>query len=135
MASSSESGKYGSTPPYQTKLAEMVLRNFIIELSLPLALTERSAFIRAMMTADPKFRILCRRSITKEYLPKLYNKILDQLKNTSLVADFMSSTFHGWTDQRFRTFYAVTMHYVDKIGHLKELIYLSSIISQVNLPI
>ena len=64
---------YGSesTHPRQTELAEIVLRNLIIELGLPLLLIEKPAFIRAMSAVGSKFRIPCRRSITKEYLPKL----------------------------------------------------------------
>ena len=97
----------------------MVLRNFIIELGLPLSIIEKAEFIRAMMAVDPKFRIPCRPSITKEYLPKLYNKVLDQLKNTCLVADFIPLTFDRWIDRCLCAFYAITMHYVNKIGHLR----------------
>ncbi|CAF1396264.1 unnamed protein product [Rotaria magnacalcarata] len=119
LASSSGTEKYGSTHPPQIELAQMVFKNFIIELGLPLSITEKSAFIRAMSTVDPKFRIPCRRSITNEYLPKMYNQILNKLKKTCLAADFISLTFDGWTDRRVRAFYAITMHYVDQTGQLR----------------
>ena len=67
LTSSSESEEYRSTHPRQTELAEMVLKNFIIELGLSLSLIEKPAFIRTMTTVDLKFRIPCRRSITKGY--------------------------------------------------------------------
>ncbi|CAF4497715.1 unnamed protein product, partial [Rotaria magnacalcarata] len=53
LASSSGTEKYGSAHPPQIELAQMVFKNFIIELGLPLSITEKSAFIRAMSTVDP----------------------------------------------------------------------------------
>ena len=36
-----------------------------------------------------------------------------------MAADFISLTFDGWTDRRLCAFYAITMHYIDKIGRLR----------------
>ncbi|CAM2728341.1 unnamed protein product [Rotaria socialis] len=119
LASPSGTEKYGSTHPRQIELAQMVFKNFIIELGLPLSITEKSAFIHAMLTVDPKFRIPCCRSITNEYLPKMYNQIMNKLKNTCLAAGFISLTFDGCADRRVRAFYAITMHYVDQTGQLR----------------
>jgi hypothetical protein len=46
----------------------MVFNDFIIGLDLPSSITEKPAFIRAMKTVDPKFRLPSRRSITSDYL-------------------------------------------------------------------
>ncbi|CAF4607871.1 unnamed protein product, partial [Rotaria socialis] len=40
LASPAGTEKYGSTHPRQIELAQMVFKNFIIELGLPLSITE-----------------------------------------------------------------------------------------------
>ena len=119
LSSSPNISKYGPLHPRQTELTRMVINNFIIGLDLPLSITEKSAFIQAMRIVDPKFLIPPRRSITVDYLPKLYEQIINKLKNICSLTDFVSLTFDGWTDRRLRAFYAVTIHYIDQGGQLK----------------
>mgnify|MGYP006897109283 CR=1 FL=1 len=119
IVSPAGSEKYGSTHPRQFELSQMVFKNFIIELGLPLSTIENPAFIRAMLIVDPKFRVPSRRCITNEYLPKIYDRIVNKLKTICLAAEFVSLTFDGWTDRRLHVFYAITVHYVDQSGKLK----------------
>ncbi|CAF2818912.1 unnamed protein product [Rotaria sp. Silwood2] len=119
LPSSSHISKYGSVHPRQVELTRMVFNDFIIALDLPLSITEKPAFIQAMNTVDPKFRIPSRRSITSDYLSKLHEQIINKLKNACSLADFLSLTFDGWTDRRLQTFYAVKMHYIDQMEQLK----------------
>ncbi|CAF3892783.1 unnamed protein product, partial [Rotaria sp. Silwood1] len=83
------------------------------------SITGKPAFIQAMKTVDPKFRIPSRWSITSDYLPKLHGQIINKLNNACSSADFLSLTFDGWTDHRMQAFYAVTMHYINQTGQLK----------------
>ncbi|CAF1518568.1 unnamed protein product [Rotaria magnacalcarata] len=64
------------------------------------------------------FRVPSYRSITSDYLPKLHQQITKRLKHACSSTDFLSLTFYGWTDRRMRAFYAVTMHYIDRMGQL-----------------
>ncbi len=59
----------------------MAIKDFIIGLDLPLSITEKPAFTRAMATVDRKFRVPSRRSITSDYLPKHYDQIIHKLKS------------------------------------------------------
>jgi hypothetical protein len=119
LSSSSHTAKYGSAHPRQVELTQMVIKDFIVGLDLPLSNTEKPVFMRAMAIIDPKFRVPSLRSITSDYLPKLYDQIIHKLKNACSLADFISLTFDGWTDRRMRAFYAVTMHYINSMGQLK----------------
>ncbi|CAF2761053.1 unnamed protein product [Rotaria sp. Silwood2] len=95
LSSSSHISKYGSVHPRQVELTRMVFNDFNIALDLPLSITEKPAFIQAMNTVDPKFRIPSRRSITSDYLSKLHEQIINKLKNACSLADFLSLTFDG----------------------------------------
>jgi hypothetical protein len=119
LSSFSHASKYGPAHPRQVELTQMVFKDLIIGLDLPLSITEKPAFIRAMTAVDPKFRIPSRRSITSDYLPKMHEQITNKLKNACSSAHFVSLTFDGWTDRRMRAFYAVIMHYIDQAGQLK----------------
>jgi hypothetical protein len=119
LSPSSHTSKYGPSHPRQIELTQMVFKDFIVGLDLPLSITEKPAFIRAMRTVDAKFHVPSRRSITSDHLPRLHEHITNKLKNACLLADFISLTFDGWSDRRMRAFYAVTMHYVDPVGQLK----------------
>jgi hypothetical protein len=119
LSTSSHSAKYGPGHPRQIELTDMVVKDFIIGLDLPLSITEKPVFIRAMTIVDSKFNIPSRRSITSNNIPKLHDQIINKLKIACSSAEFVSLTFDGWTDRRMRAFYAVTMHYIDQVGQLK----------------
>ena len=119
LSPSSNLVHYGSAHPRQIELTNTVFKDFVIELELPLSIVEKPAFIRAITTVDPKFRIPSRRTLTYDYLPKAYDQANTKLKCLCSSAKYVSLTFDGWTDRRLRAFYAVAMHYIDEIGQLK----------------
>ncbi|CAF0994470.1 unnamed protein product [Didymodactylos carnosus] len=63
-----------------------------------------------MSTADSKFHVQSRRSICRESIPALYDKMIRELKTICTTAEFISLTLDIWTDRRMRPFYAVTGH-------------------------
>ncbi|CAF1531206.1 unnamed protein product [Adineta ricciae] len=111
--------RYGTIHPRQLELSEMIFRDLIIELDLPLSILEKPAFVRPMSIVDPKFRVPSRRLLTCDYLPKLYDQLIMKLKKICSSTQFVSLTFDAWTDRRMRAFYAVTVHYVDQAGQSK----------------
>lgn len=119
LSTPSRLSKYAAIHPRQLELSEMVFKNLIIELDLPLSIMEKPAFVRAMTTVDPKFRVPSRRSFTCDYLPKLYDQLINKLQKVCSSALFVSLTFDAWTDRRMRAFYAVTVHYIDQAGQSK----------------
>ena len=111
--------RYATTHPRQLELSEMIFKDLIIELDLPLSILEKPAFIRAMSVVDPNFRVPSRRLLTCDYLPKLHDQLIKKLKKICSSTPFVSLTFDAWTDRRMRAFYAVTVHYVDQVGQSK----------------
>ncbi len=95
LSPTSNAMKYGLGHPRQTELTKMVFNDFVLGLDLPLSITEKPAFIRAMTIVDPKFRVPSRRSITSDYLPKAYDQIMVKLKNACSSAKFVALTFDG----------------------------------------
>lgn len=119
LSPTSPTSKYSLSHPRQVELTRMVFHDFVIGLDFPLSITEKPAFVRAMATVDPRFRIPSRRSISTVHLPRANDQILVKLKNICSSTQFVSLTFDGWTDRRMRAFYAITMHYIDRTGQLK----------------
>ncbi|CAF1621781.1 unnamed protein product [Adineta ricciae] len=119
LSPTTHTAKYSLCHPRQIELTRMVFHDFVIGLDLPLSITEKTAFVRAMATVDPKFRVPSRRSIVSSYLPRAYDQISTKLKNVCTSALFVSLTFDAWTDRRMRAFYAVTIHYINGMGQLK----------------
>ncbi|CAF1208484.1 unnamed protein product [Didymodactylos carnosus] len=102
--------KYGSQHPRQIELNNMIINDLIIDLGLPLSIVERPAFLRAMSKVDSKFHVQSRRSICRESIPALYDKMIRELKTICTTAEFISLTLDIWIDRRMRPFYAVTGH-------------------------
>ncbi|CAF1205489.1 unnamed protein product [Didymodactylos carnosus] len=101
---------YGLSHPRQIELNNMIINDLIIDLGLPLSIVERPAFLRAISKVDFKFHVQSRRSICRESIPAVYDKIIGELKTICTTAKFISLTLDIWTDRRMRPFYAVTGH-------------------------
>lgn len=106
--------KYSSNHPRQMELSRMVTHDLIIGLALPLSLVERPEFLRAMQTVDSKFVAPSRRSLSRDILPKSIEKVENELKRICRENRSVSLTLDLWTDRRMRSFYAITIHLVDK---------------------
>ena len=117
--SSPRSSTYASLHPRQLELSEMVFENFIIELGLPLSIVEKPAFIRAMAIVDPRFHVPSRRIFTGTYLPKVHDQLTKKLKDICSSTPFLSLSLDAWSDRRMRAYYAVTLHFINRIGGFK----------------
>ena len=111
---SSHGTKYASGHPRQMELSKMVINDFIIDLGLPLSIVERPGFLRAMHTVDHKFVVPSRRSLCRDVLPKMIEKVDVELKRICNAARFVSLTLDVWSDRRLRSFYAITVHHIDQ---------------------
>ncbi|CAF4570144.1 unnamed protein product, partial [Didymodactylos carnosus] len=91
--------KYGPSHPKQIELTDSIIQDLIIDLGLPLSLVERPAFIRFMKKADPKYAVTSRRTITRQMIPDLYDKMRKGLQEFCNTAQFISLTLDIWTDR------------------------------------
>ena len=119
IISSPRSSKYASSHPRQIELTEMVFHNFLIELTLPLSIVENPSFLRAMKMVDPRFCVPSRRMFTETYLPKVYDRVISKLRDICSSASFLSLSFDAWSDRRMRAYYAVTIHFINRMGAYK----------------
>ena len=110
------SSTYASSHPRQLELTEMVFQNFIVELGSPFSIVEKPAFIRAMAVVDPRFSVPSRRMFTGTYLPKVHDTLIKTLKSTCSSTSFLSLSLDVWTDRRVRAYYAVTVHFINRVG-------------------
>jgi hypothetical protein len=106
----------------------MVANNRTIGLVLPLSVGERPEFLQGMHTVDPKFIVPSRRSLCRDVLPKVVEKVESKLKRICKSSRFVSFTFDVWMDQRMRTFHGMTIYLINEYlfkSHLLAFKYLS----------
>jgi hypothetical protein len=106
--------KYTHDHPRQIALSKMVTNDLIIGLALPLSIVERPEFLQAMLTVDPKFVVPSRRSLCRDVLPKMVEKVEGELKRIFKSSRFLAMTLDLWTDRRMRCFYAITIHFISQ---------------------
>ena len=122
--------KYTRDNPRQIALSKMITNDLIIGLMLPLSIVERPEFLQAMSTVDPKFVVPSRRSICRDVLPKIVDKVESELKEACKSSRFVALTLDLWTDRRMRCFYAITIHFINQClfkSHLLAFKYLSGL--------
>ena len=128
--------KYTRDNPRQIALSKMVINDLIIGLMLPLSIVERPEFSQAMFTVDSKFVVPSRRSICRDVLPKMVDKVESELKQACKSIRFVALTLDLRIDRRMRSFYAITIHYINQClfkSHLLAFKYLSGLFSKLAL--
>lgn len=106
--------KYGPQHPRQLELAQMVVKDFIIDLGLPLSIVDHPSFIRAMNTVDTKFSVLSRRVLCRDILLLHLEQVMTKVKQACRDAKFVALTLDVWSDRRMRAFIAITMHTIEE---------------------
>ncbi|CAF1158925.1 unnamed protein product [Didymodactylos carnosus] len=99
---------YSPNHARQIGLEKTIIEYLIIELSGPLSLIERPAFIKFMQHVDSRFTMISRRTLSCTTLPNLYSKMVNGLTSFCSMATFMSLTLDVWTDRRQRAYFALT---------------------------
>ena len=83
-----------------------------------------------MFTFDQKFVVPSRRSICRDVLPKIVDKVESELKEVCQSSRFVALTLDLWTYRRMRCFYAITIHFINQClfkSHLLAFKYLSGL--------
>ncbi|CAF0869344.1 unnamed protein product [Didymodactylos carnosus] len=92
------------------KINQAIVQDLVIDLGLPLSMGERDSVIRFIKKVDPKYSVVSRRSISRQYMPELYDKMILNLKSICNEARWVSLTLDTWTDRRKRSYFAATGH-------------------------
>lgn len=106
--SDTASPSLSSNHPRQIELEKSIIEDLIIELGLPLSLVERQGFINFMNHVDSRFKMISRRTLTRNTLPNIYAKMMDGLQSFCTSAKCISLTLDLWSDRRQRAFFALT---------------------------
>ena len=72
-----------------------------------------------MKIVDPRFCVPSRRMFTETYLPRVYDDVISKLKDICSTTFSLSLSFDAWSDRRMRTYYAVTVHFINRVGASK----------------
>lgn len=70
---------------------------------------------------NPGYELLCRQTVPKNLIPRLYNLTLEDLKKKIDNAKVISLTTDGWTCINNRSYIAVTTHFINGEGKISWL--------------
>jgi hypothetical protein len=96
----------------QQQLDNCIVRNLIVDMTLPLSIVEKDPFKKFMYEVDPKYKVITRRCIVRSYLPALHAECIEKLQGVCNRCSHVSLTLDVWTDRRMRSYLGVTMHTV-----------------------
>ncbi|CAF2680436.1 unnamed protein product [Rotaria sp. Silwood2] len=105
-----ENEKYSANNKRQQLLTNSLIRNLIINMSLPLSIVDNESFMNFMLDADPKYKMINRRDITRSFLPIMYKKCIKKLQDICNRSKYVSLTLDIWSDRRMRSYFGITLH-------------------------
>ncbi|CAF1478343.1 unnamed protein product, partial [Rotaria sordida] len=94
----------------QQLLTNSLIRNLIINMSLPLSTVDNESFMNFMLDVDPKYKMINRRDITRSFLPIMYKKCIKKLQDICNRSKYVSLTLDIWSDRRMRSYFGITLH-------------------------
>ena len=94
------------------KLDDLVL-DLIVDDIQPLSVVENRAFRRLLHELDPKYDIVCRKTLTNKLLPKRYYEEKALLLKKLADAKSVSVTTDQWTSKAHEGYTTITGHYID----------------------
>ncbi|CAF1360442.1 unnamed protein product [Rotaria sordida] len=94
----------------QQLLTNSLIRNLIINMSLPLSIVDNESFMNFMLDIDPKYKMINRRDITRSFLPIMYKKYIKKLQDICNRSKYVSLTLDIWSDRRMRSYFGITLH-------------------------
>jgi len=70
---------------------------------------------------NPGYQLPCRQPVSKNLIPRLYNRTLEQLKQQIQSSTAICLTTDGWTCINNRGYIAITAHYIEPNGTLSSI--------------
>lgn len=101
---------YGPLSARHQLLSISLVKNLIIDCSLPLSIVENESFQKFVTALDPKFKPPSRTHIALKMLPKLVEDKKKLLVELLQSANYVSCTLDLWSDRNCRAFAAITAH-------------------------
>ncbi|CAM4987708.1 unnamed protein product, partial [Rotaria socialis] len=68
------------------------------------------SFKHFMLDVDPKYNMINRRDITRNFLPVMYKSCIKKLQEVCNRSNYIGLTLDAWSDRRMRSYFGVTLH-------------------------
>ncbi|KAL0150995.1 hypothetical protein M9458_053722 [Cirrhinus mrigala] len=95
------------------KITESVV-HYICKGLCPYSVVENTGFRFMINTLDPRYMIPTRSYMTDKAVPRIYDKVKDDVKSALSSAPRVALTCDGWTSRATEAFVTITCHYVDE---------------------
>ncbi|KAI2648672.1 E3 SUMO-protein ligase ZBED1 [Labeo rohita] len=102
--------KLPSNSVHAQKITESVV-HYICKGLCPYSVVENTGLIN---TLDPRYVIPTRSYMTDKAVPRIYDKVKDDVKSALSSAPRVALTCDGWTSRATEAFVTITCHYVDE---------------------
>ena len=89
---------YAADNVYRLKLLDSVIE-CIVKLNLPLSIVYEEPFSKMLSTANNKFRLPCRQTVTKRIIPDKAKQAKSDLQDLLDCIKYCSFTCDGWTSE------------------------------------
>ena len=121
--------KYHADHPRKQRLDNLICEMVCLDMQ-PFTIVEDRGFRNLCKEFDPRYPMLGRRQLTRNCLPKLYQKHFGVVKNELDKAEFIALTTDDWTSRAGRGYMSFTAHFVDDSWKLQSKVIACSRIKQ-----
>ncbi|CAF3143932.1 unnamed protein product, partial [Rotaria socialis] len=94
---------------HQQFLNNRIVRNRIVNMSLPFSIVDNQSFKHFMLDVDPKYNMINRRDITRNFLPVLHKSCIKKLQEVCNRSNYISLTLDVCSDRRMRSYFGITL--------------------------
>ncbi|CAF3473762.1 unnamed protein product [Rotaria socialis] len=78
-------------------------------MSLPFSIVDNQSFKHFMLDVDPKYNMINRRDITRNFLPVLHKSCIKKLQEVCNRSNYISLTLDVCSDRRMRSYFGITL--------------------------
>ncbi|CAF1559875.1 unnamed protein product [Rotaria magnacalcarata] len=110
IAYNRDNEKYSTSNKRQQLLNNSIIRNLIVNMSLPFSIVDNQSFKHFMLDVDPKYNMINRRDITRNFLPAMHKSCIKKLQEVCNRSNYISLTLDVWSDRRMRSYFGITLH-------------------------
>ncbi|KAK3909861.1 E3 SUMO-protein ligase ZBED1 [Frankliniella fusca] len=97
-----------------TEKLHYAVTHYIVTCNRPLNTVEKPGFRDMLQTFKPGYKVLSRRVLTDEYIPKVKEQVVDHLKTLLKGGGDYSLTSDNWTSNADVPYASLTAHFFDK---------------------
>ncbi|KAK3919557.1 E3 SUMO-protein ligase ZBED1 [Frankliniella fusca] len=97
-----------------TEKLHYAVTHYIVTCNRPLNTVEKPGFRDKLQTFKPGYKVLSRRVLTDEYIPKVKEQVVDHLKTLLKGGGDYSLTSDNWTSNADVPYASLTAHFFDK---------------------